>query len=134
MPSCPTVPNRRVMGLFEMQHRSRAPARVCLGTDGRLSLSIDFQLKTVEIVGTKSGLQNMTNLSVVLSAFQLLDSPSNCEIVDEDPSLFDRSLRDPLDFNKFQISQMLNAKPDSRADDHQHQAQRVSLGPQQKQT
>src|ERR1700686_1044033 len=134
MPSCPTVPNRRVMGLFKMQHRPCAPARVRLGTDGRLSLSIDFQLKTVEIVGTKSGLENMTNLSVVRSACQLLDSPSNWEIVNEDPSLFDRSLRDPLDFDEFQISQMLNAKPDSRADHHQKQAQLVSLSPWQKQT
>ena len=90
-----------------MQHCPRAPARVCLGTDGRLTFGIDFQLKTVEIVGTKSGLQNLTNLSVVLSAFQLLDSPSNCGIVDEDPSLFDRSLRDALDFDEFQIAQML---------------------------
>src|ERR1700686_569028 len=129
MPSCPTVPNRRVMGLFKMQHRPCAPARGRLGTDGRLSFSIDFHLKTVEIVGTKSGLQNMTNLSVVLSAFQLLDSPSNCEIVDEDPSLFDPSLPDPLDFEEFQISQMLNAKPDPCADHHQPQAQRVSLSP-----
>src|SRR5229473_1919621 len=94
--------------------------------------SLDSQFEPIKIVSRKGGSQDVTHLSVIPSAFQFLGGPANCKIVDEYASLFDGPLRDTADLPKFQVSQMLNAKPNDRAYNQQHQAEHRSLRPEQK--
>src|SRR5437879_223262 len=94
--------------------------------------SLNSQFEPVKIVGRKGGSEDVAHLSIIASSFQFLGSPPNCKIVDKYVSLFNGPLRDTADLAKFQVSQMLDAKPNNRAYNQQHQAQGRSRGPEQK--
>src|ERR1700730_9339182 len=97
-----------------------------------LQLGLDAQFEPVKIIARKSGLQDMTQPSIISDAFQFLDGPTNGKIIDKYVSLFHRPLSNAPKLAKFEISQALHPEPYTCAKYRQNQSQCVSGGPQKK--
>src|SRR5579864_1570702 len=126
MPGCPTILKLGSFRLFKMKGFSISSPYVRVAPGGQIVIffvGLKVQFEAIKVVGKKSGLQDMAHLIVIPGSFQFFDRTSNGEIVDKYTSLFEGALSNSMNLPKFQITQMLDAKPNAHADHHKDQAE-----------
>ena len=97
--------------------------------DRREAISAEFE--RIEIVAFERGDQNPADLFEIPGHFELLDRAAHRKVVDHDLPLIDGALRHASQLAKFQIIQMLHAKPNACSDDRQHQSEGAARRPKQ---
>src|SRR3954471_16037491 len=74
---------------------------------------LELQFKGIEIVAVESSQQDIANLIVTGSNFQLFDCAPDGEIVNHNLALLHGTQSDAAKLAKLQIIQMLNSQPDT---------------------
>src|SRR6184192_2042856 len=73
------------------------------------------QIKTIEVVAVKRGHENAADLMEIACELEFLSRASNREIIHKNMALLDSALGDTTEFAEFEITKMLNTKPDTSA-------------------
>ena len=71
------------------------------------------QIKTIEVVAVKRGHENAADLMEIACELEFLSRASNREIIHKNMALLDSTLGDTTEFAEFEITKMLNTKPDT---------------------
>ncbi len=90
------------------------------------------QFKGIKIIGIERSRECAADLLEAFCDFEFLSRTPDREVIDEDVSLLDGPLRDPSNFAKFKVAEMLHTDPDASPEHSQDQSQRAACGPQQK--
>ena len=82
---------------------------------------MEQQFEPVKIVTAESSQKNAADLLIVTSNLEFLCGTTDCQVVDENLRLVERTLRDARYFAELKVAQVLNTNPDSDAQNREHQ-------------
>src|SRR5947209_13242587 len=88
------------------------------------------QFEAIKVVAAECREQDSTHLLIVAGDLQFLSGATDRQIIDENLGLIQRAMGNAGQLSKFQISEMLNADPDSDSQYRKHQTERASCWPQ----